>query len=272
MKITFLGTAAAEGIPFPFCDCATCQQARREKGRNIRRRQSLLINDDLLIDIGPDLYAACADLGISLTGLRHLLVTHSHKDHFYELNLQLRHRMFRLSTDLPPLTVVAGASVLSMWDLTGGKDQAAELNRIPFAAGRQLELAPYHVRSIEASHIPSIGDAMNYIIDDGKVKLLYASDTGMYGEQAWRQLAGVKLDAVVMEATLGTRQQAKTHLSFRDFGLMLERMRELDIITEETKVIATHFSHQCVDPHEEIEAYFQGTGVVCAYDGLSLEL
>ncbi|WP_028551289.1 MBL fold metallo-hydrolase [Paenibacillus sp. UNC451MF] len=272
MKITFLGTAAAEGIPFPFCACKTCEHARKEKGKNIRKRQSMLINDDLLIDIGPDLYAACADLGISLVELKYLLVTHSHEDHFNALNLKLRQRMFRLSTDLQELTVVAGPSVLTMWDFSGGKDKSAEIRRIPFSAGRQLELSPYKIQSIEASHIPSIGDAMNYIVDDGRVKLLYAADTGYYREEAWSQLAGLRLDAVVMEATLGTRQQAKTHLSFGDFQLMLDRMRELEVITETTPVWATHYSHQCVDPHEEIAAYFQSMGVTCAYDGLSVEI
>lgn len=33
MKIHFLGTAASEGIPNPFCRCEHCQQARIRKGK-----------------------------------------------------------------------------------------------------------------------------------------------------------------------------------------------------------------------------------------------
>lgn len=36
MKIHFLGTAASEGIPNPFCRCAHCQQARILKGKDLR--------------------------------------------------------------------------------------------------------------------------------------------------------------------------------------------------------------------------------------------
>ena len=272
MKITFLGTAAAEGIPFPFCDCGTCRHARIHKGRNVRKRQSVLINGDLLIDIGPDLYASCADLGLSLTGLRYLLVTHSHKDHFAGFNLELRARMFRLTTELPELTMVAGPSVLTMWGASGVSDKSAELKRIPFLPGDRTELPPYSIRAVKASHIFAIGDAMNYIIDDGRTKLLYASDTGMYGEEAWRQIAGNRFDAVIMEATLGNRQQGKSHLSFADFRLMLEHMREIGAITDKTRLFATHFSHQCVEPHEELGAFFGGIGVVCAYDGLQTDV
>lgn len=271
MKITFLGTAAAEGIPAPFCDCATCNHARQHKGRNVRKRQTLLVNDDLLIDIGPDLFASCGMLGISLVGLKYLLVTHSHGDHFYAHNLEMRLKGFRLANELPQLTMVAGPSVLALWGTSGVSDQAAELKRIPFLFGRSVELPPYSVRAIEASHIFNIGDAMNYIIDDGRTKLLFASDTGMYQDHVWKDLEGSGLDVVVMEATLGTHESGKAHLSFKDFGRMTEKMREIGAITDQTRIFATHFSHQGVGPHDEIEAVLRDMGVVCAYDGLTVE-
>lgn len=269
MQFTFLGTAAAEGIPFPFCSCGTCEHARIHGGRNIRKRQTLLINDDLLIDIGPDLYASCSDLGISLAELKYLLVTHSHGDHFQSHNLELRAKMFHLDTELPELTMVAGPSVLTKWS---GNDKSAALCRIPFLPGSSIELQPYRIRSIEASHLPSIGDAMNFIIDDGNNKLLFASDTGKYKAEAWEQLNGEQFDAVIMEATLGNRQQGRGHLSFSDYEYMLDRLQGIGAIHPQTRIYATHFSHQCVEPHDDIDAFFQSIGVVCAYDGLSVVL
>ena len=53
MKITFLGTAAI-GYPLAFCNCENCQQARIYRGKSIRKRSSILINENLLIDLGPD--------------------------------------------------------------------------------------------------------------------------------------------------------------------------------------------------------------------------
>ena len=50
MRLTYLGTAAAEGFPAIFCNCEYCNEARRLGGKNIRTRSQALVNDDLLID------------------------------------------------------------------------------------------------------------------------------------------------------------------------------------------------------------------------------
>src|SRR5699024_7123072 len=51
MKLTYLGTAAAEGFPALFCNCPACREAARLGGRNIRTRSQALINRDLLLDL-----------------------------------------------------------------------------------------------------------------------------------------------------------------------------------------------------------------------------
>ncbi len=38
MKLKYLGTAAAEGIPALFCNCKHCASARELSGKNIRTR------------------------------------------------------------------------------------------------------------------------------------------------------------------------------------------------------------------------------------------
>jgi L-ascorbate metabolism protein UlaG (beta-lactamase superfamily) len=268
LKITFLGTAAAEGIPSPFCGCPTCEHARAEGGRNIRKRQSALINDDLLIDLGPDLFASCAQHGLSLVPVTTVLVTHSHLDHFSVSNLILREKPFRLATELPELTMVAGPSVWMKWDESGGKDQASGLRRVPFLPGRTLTAGRYTVRSVAATHNSRIGDAMNYIIDDGTTTILYASDTGMYKEHVWREFEGVRLDAVVMESTIGYHPSGKEHLNFGDLGLMMRRLEELGAIDGQTVRIATHFSHQGVEPYEQTKTILAEMGIRCAYDGM----
>ncbi|MBQ8533797.1 MAG: hypothetical protein IJ462_03090 [Clostridia bacterium] len=52
MKIKYLGTAAAEGIPALFCQCETCEKAR--KTGIIRSRAQAIIDDCILLDFGPD--------------------------------------------------------------------------------------------------------------------------------------------------------------------------------------------------------------------------
>ena len=50
MKITVLGSGGF-GYPLVFCDCEYCSKARKLGGKNIRKRASLLINDEMIIDL-----------------------------------------------------------------------------------------------------------------------------------------------------------------------------------------------------------------------------
>ena len=56
MKLKYLGTAAAEGIPVLFCDCDVCKKSMQLGGRNIRTRSQAIIDNTLLIDFPPDTY------------------------------------------------------------------------------------------------------------------------------------------------------------------------------------------------------------------------
>jgi phosphoribosyl 1,2-cyclic phosphodiesterase len=81
MSVTFLGTAAANAYPEAFCRCDNCEQARALGGPSLRKRSSLLINDDLLIDLGPDIMTASNMHGHPLFNVRYCLQTHGHADH-----------------------------------------------------------------------------------------------------------------------------------------------------------------------------------------------
>ena len=122
MKLTFLGTSAAEGVPSLYCDCETCEKTRILKGKNIRKRSSLLVNDDLIIDMGPDLYAACSKNNIALNKVEYALITHCHFDHFYPENIEVRYRRYQLK-HFPTLNILANSSVFFKLTQMGYKDE-----------------------------------------------------------------------------------------------------------------------------------------------------
>ena len=69
MKLTFLGTAAAEGMPALWCECPTCAEAKKLGGKEIRRRCSYLLDGDTLIDFGPDAFWQSIEFNIDLTAI-----------------------------------------------------------------------------------------------------------------------------------------------------------------------------------------------------------
>ena len=75
MKLTMLGTGAI-GYPLAFCNCENCKLARKHKGKSIRKRASMLINDDLLIDLGPDVQTSMNMYNKDMGNIQYLLQTH----------------------------------------------------------------------------------------------------------------------------------------------------------------------------------------------------
>ncbi len=92
MKLTFLGTAAAEQYPGIWCDCEYCARARKLGGKNIRRTSSVYFAEDCMIDFPPEVFSQAGSCDIDLRSLKLLLLTHSHEDHFYPTLFTWRYR------------------------------------------------------------------------------------------------------------------------------------------------------------------------------------
>ena len=73
MKIKYLGTAAAEGIPAVFCECETCKKAIELGGKNIRTRSQAIIDDKLLIDFPADTYIHSLQYRIMLSDIKNCM-------------------------------------------------------------------------------------------------------------------------------------------------------------------------------------------------------
>ena len=75
MKIAYLGTGAAEGIPAIFCSCPYCSGVRLRGGKEIRSRSQILIDGELSVEFPPDAFYHAA-AGARLNEIKYVLVTH----------------------------------------------------------------------------------------------------------------------------------------------------------------------------------------------------
>ncbi len=136
MRVTFLGTGAGEPTPDPWCTCPACAAARALGGRDVRLRSAALINDDLLIDLGPDVPAACARLGIALGRVQAALVTHPHRDHLDFGAIGGRDRTWP-GTPLPALDLYASRAACDQLANPNGRPyDLAKLRVTPHPIGR----------------------------------------------------------------------------------------------------------------------------------------
>lgn len=76
MNLKFLGTSSGESIPREGCDCAQC---RSKDSKDKRLRPSIIVDNDILIDGGPDILKQLSKDEIK--NLRNVLITHDHYDH-----------------------------------------------------------------------------------------------------------------------------------------------------------------------------------------------
>ena len=267
MRLLFLGTAAAEAYPAAFCGCENCERARRGRGLDLRHRSSLLVDDDLLIDLGPDVIHAALAYGLRLHHLRTVLITHAHEDHFDPDVLRWRRPGFRVG-ELPVLTIYGPAEVARAVE---AMEHFEELAVRAVAVGSGAHVA---AENVEVSALPAVHgtDApLIYVVARHGVKFLYACDTGALPEQVWDALAADELDAIIMEETMGTGR-SQGHTNLEEIAAHCARAKKEGILKPGGRFIATHFSHRNNPSHAELASLLADRGIEAAYDGMEVEL
>jgi len=271
MRIFFLGTAAAEGYPAIFCNCANCNEARALGGRSRRFRSALLVNDDLLIDFGPDLLAAAQLFNRNLSLVTTGLLTHAHPDHFIPFNFDMRRKSFTGGLDIPVMHLFCPPDAAEALANSGHSSQEQRLELHPIQAFDVWQAGDYTITAYEAYHAIGLLETVFYSIDDGQHAILYATDTGPFTEQTWQALAGKTFDVIILEETLGVGQYTQ-HLGFDDFIEHAGRMRAGGMLRPGGRLIAHHMSHSGNPTHEKVEAILGPHGIEVAYDGLDIRL
>ena len=274
MKIHYLGTAAAEGIPALFCCCEKCQKARRLGGRNIRMRAQALIDNTLLIDLGPDLLTNSIRFGIDLTGLQHCLVTHNHEDHFYENNLHyIRRGCFSTPPENWVFRVYGNAEISQAVDSIS-VSSCGQLKGICVEPFRPFSVGKYTVTALKALH--GTRDPYVYAISDGSKTLLYAHDSDFFPDETWAyiQNSGLRFDLVSMDCTEGAMEELpyQGHMCLGYNRRFRRKLLDIGAADEKTVFVSNHFSHNgkdaCYDDYAPLAAK---EGILTSYDGMEIE-
>lgn len=271
MKLTYLGTAAAEGFPAVFCNCVHCQEARKLGGKNIRTRSQALINDDLLIDLPADTYHHFLTNGIEGGKIRYLLFTHSHGDHCYPTELSMRKSPFGHDMQAPVLDVYAGSGAFEKV-MQSPIPPSVSVHKI--AAYETVELGRYRVTALPAKHADEDG-ALFYLIQSDAT-LLYAHDTGYFFEEVITYLEKEKLvlDLVSFDCTnvdIPISDEGR-HMGIPNILRLEGKLREIGCITDSTVKVINHFSHNARPIHHELEKRVCELGYLVSYDGRTISL
>lgn len=267
MYITYLGTAAAEGVPAIFCDCEHCRYARAAGGREIRMRSGALIDGRLKIDFGPDSYAQSLRFGLSYVPINHVLITHFHEDHLAPFDLSCARPPFSYRNQ--PLHVYGDAKTGDVLKPYLKEDALIFTQIKPFQTYRIDE---YDVTPLQAVHaVGQCEEPLFYLIEKDGKRILYIHDSDLPTQADMDFLRGKRMDLISMDCTDGVCEKEYIgHMGITENLKLRDMLVENGAADENTVFVANHFSHNGLAPFEEMEKRLPGFRV--AFDGLTLKV
>ena len=159
MKITFIGTG--------------------NSGSKTRANPSVLI-DDLLIDIGCGTVKQLGNLNIETKGIKYVLISHFHSDHFADIIHLLVARYFRNENkNLIRILGPIGLEKTIRDFITLTQDNVMLLNNteiIDLKENEELELDEFKITPLSLVH-GNVKSIYGYIIEKDNKKIGYACDT-----------------------------------------------------------------------------------------------
>lgn len=287
MKLTFLGTGAGEGYPGYWCECPHCTYARKHRGKNLRTNSSMVIDEELLIDMGPSCFDNAARFGVNLSKIKTLLVTHPHEDHLYPQHLhwrntdesllpltyveKMRHGGPRF-TDIPQLNIYGNSFVMETLGKSLDDMEELKINLHEIKEGKEEKTDGYRILPVRGNHGSQQGFSHSYIIQKDEKTLLYALDSGSYDEDQFALIQEYQYDAVIMEGTTGLNEQYGGHMCLVNNIRIRERLKENKCLRENSRFLLTHLSPHWCPPHDWYESIVASEGLELAYDGLQIEI
>jgi phosphoribosyl 1,2-cyclic phosphate phosphodiesterase len=278
MLIKFLGTAAAEGFPAVFCNCASCKAARAGGGKNIRTRNQILINGDLLLDFPMDTYFHSISGKLDLSGVEQIFITHAHMDHCYAEELAMHGAPYAHNMTFPILSIYGSKTVIKKVK----RNLKAELKPEIEKSLRFNKIAPYDIirlKNYTVTALPAVHtkneDCLIYLIEDGEKTYLQFNDSGILPDSVYDYLAAAdkKIDLVSFDCTYGYFQKGKgRHMGVLDNAGEREKMMSRNIVNADTKYILTHFSHNGGMLHDEMCGKVKDLNFVPAFDGMEVKI
>ena len=224
MKITFLGTGAADW---------NLQLHKDMDG--FRRNCSVLIDDCLLVDPGPDVPDALETFSKSPAAIKYIINSHSHDDHF------------RQST----VDFLSGAVFF------------------PMKAGDVKTFGKYTVMALQANH-STCEEAVHFIISDGEKNLFYGLDGAwlLYEEAAAMKRAGI--DLALLDATVGNTPGDCRIFEHNDLNMVI--LLKAGLQTFVRRFCICHMARTLHTSHPVLAEQMKHYGIEVALDGMEMEI
>lgn len=244
MVIKFLGTSSVKSIPRENCQCDQCQSSNP---KDCRTRSALLINNQILVDCGPDIIKQLEREGIEQ--ISDLFLTHLHDDHILGLKDLSQNQILKVYTT---------KEVFEETFEKLGLDKS-NFNFHPLEKDKVYTIDKLKVSVFRVPHLPKY-ETLGLLIDS----FLYIPDID-HLESIFDWLRKAKI--LILDGSM-LKRKFGGHLAIIPSLKILQQFKNLK------RIYFTHNGHTHL-PHKELEKIIQEKGGYrchLAYDGLVLTL
>lgn len=259
MKLLFLGTGTAGAKLLPEGTLA----------ENQRRCSSLMIDDDVVVDLGLQSFDFATKLGADTSGITDIFISHTHRDHYMKEAL-----LAYLNAVPRKLRIHCHRGAVVSLKLT--EEEAARVEIHPLEAMETFEAAGMTVTALPANHLAGGPEEqpLHYIFHRNGQTLFYGCDGGWFRAETWEYMRreAITYDAMILEATVGEDPgnfRIGTHNTVPMLRLLLAALEDNNMMREDTTMIASHIGGKMNKP--ETAEMFAGLGMIEAFDGLTVE-
>ena len=238
-----------------------------------------MIDDNILVDFPADTYMHFLKHQVPLSKIKTCIVTHSHSDHLYPAEIEMRKEGFAHVASEEPLTFYVGESgyqmlteVIRHADIS---DQDVKVVMIePFVP---FEAEGYRITPLRASHAEETSPVVFVVEKDGK-KLLYCHDTGNLCKESIAALRAVTKEKPLQLVSLDCTEANNAvvpyvgHLNIAMGADLRQAFLDDGIADENTVFILNHFSHNAKDVvYDDFVTIAKREGFLVSYDGMEYE-
>ncbi|NHI82823.1 MAG: MBL fold metallo-hydrolase [Candidatus Thorarchaeota archaeon] len=262
-KLIILGSGGPFTLPRFFCECDTCETARREPALRRTRASAAILGDEVtLIDAGPDLEMQLERE--SIRRIDNILITHWHYDHVAGLGAINYPQVMR---EWKPIDVYVEKSLISHFakELIYLEDRVTLHSISP---GDTIALPDATIEVVKTAHTE---DSVGYIFNS-KSRIAYLVDTALPSDETARSISDA--DTLILDAMFDSADIEWRHFTVHgaiDFWKS----------SGPERCILTHLAcHKWANWHwiagftckERLQIERQNPGLQFAYDGLEISL
>ena len=289
MKLVFLGTGAAEGIPGFRCMCLVCSEARIKKGKYIRQNSAVFLQSsgriNVLIDMPPQIKPLLEKNRINDAGLDVILLTHFHIDHtggIFSL-IESKQSSGHVPGGRPAAvympedcyktiseSIYAGQPDIFLYDYSA----YYSLNILKHL--EKTDISGLKIQALDTNHLlrhsGSSGGPGNsvrrechgYLFSENGKNTAYMTDASPeLPESTIGILKEAGLDCLIYECTFGQSPDKRGGHTDHEGVLQIKE------ILKPERMIITHISHRNFG-HEKLTDYMAGYGIETAWDGMRI--